>query len=214
MAFLNEKKPYYHFSVFTLSMKSGHFHSITERQLLVMSNESIVITCNLTNRRQFSVVCTLIDVLKTRVTALTKKIATPSRHFHLLYSYRFQLATNQCARNRSVIVNDCSALLAFFALRAWLSQSIQRATNSSVFLNIQKLIWFTANMNSIFYFDKFQSVKISLFFFFIRQKQGQSETQQAHGSFAFNLNLDNFLMYMYRRHYFHSMDYVCMNNKH
>lgn len=35
----------------------------------VMSHESIVITFNLTNRRQFSMVCTLIDVLKTRVTA-------------------------------------------------------------------------------------------------------------------------------------------------
>lgn len=149
----------------TLSMMSGRLHSIRKvRQPLVMSHESIVITCNLTNRRQFSMVCTLIDVLKTRVTALTKKIATPSRHFHLLYSYRFQLATNQCARNRSVIVNDCSVLLAFFALRAWLSQSIQRATNSSVFLNMQKLILFTATMNSIFYFVKFQSVKISLFF--------------------------------------------------
>ena len=149
----------------TLSMMSGRLHSILKvRQPLVMTNESIVITWNLTNRRQFVMVCTLIDVLKTRVTALTKKIATPSRHFHLQYCYRLQLSINQCARNRSVIVSDCSALLAFFALRAWLSQSIQRATNSSVFLNIQKLILFTATMNSIFYFVKFQSVKISLFF--------------------------------------------------
>ena len=124
----------------TLSMMSGRLHSILKvRQPLVMSNESIVITFNLTNRRQFSMVCTLIDVLKTRVTALIKKIATPSRHYHLLYSYRLQLSTNQCARNRSVIVSDCSALLAFFALRAWLSQSIQRATNSSVFLYIKKI---------------------------------------------------------------------------
>ena len=45
-----------------------------------MSNDSIVTTCNLTNRQQFSMVCTLIDVLKTRVTALTKKLP----HHHVI----------------------------------------------------------------------------------------------------------------------------------
>ena len=73
----------------TLSIMSGRLHSMLKvRWPLVMTNESIVITWNLTNRRQFFMVCTLIDVLKTRVTAFTKKIATPSRHFHLQYCYR------------------------------------------------------------------------------------------------------------------------------